>query len=1128
MTSPLEDLFAAVVARIEAHEQGDSGPLLDDEAVTQSGALYEQATGDDGVPLDVVRVLAWLHWYRYLALPEGPDQEDLNQALALFAAIADVDPEAVPPPVARYLASGGYPEQAAGGPAALQLLHQAMSTDDEAALDRAVEMLTAAAEQTPAGAPDLVVYLINLNIAMQLRYERSGALEDIDAAVHFGRLAVAQTSPDHEHRAACLSNLGNALRSRYARAGVAADLDDTIVAARQALDALAADDPNANIPLSVLSPALLDRFQLAGAADDLTESVELARRAVAATPADHPHGAAFRSNLAAALQVRYERSGGANDLDEAIDAAREALRDPASDASSTGGRWSNLSNLLRLRFQRTGSAADLDESVHASRRAVAATEPAHPMLMETLSSLGAALQLRFFRNGSLQDLDEAVDAARRAVELTPPDHPDRPGRLSNLSNGLRQRFEWTGSTVDLDGAVTAAREATQGTPSTSAAAGKHLSNLGQALRVRFEHTRAADDLDEAIAATRRAIDLRRAGDIERGSWHSILGDLLRSRFLDSGAQADLTESISVSRLAVDLFEAGQPDVAHALLTLGRNLLERGTAADLAEALGAFARSTSVTGAPAVTRLVTARLWARTVAQHSGPASALPMYTAAIGLLPLLAWRGVPRADLRHLVRTAATTLGCEAAACAIDAGRPDVAVELLEQGRGILWAQLLDTRTDLDALRQAHPELAAGVARCRDLLDAPSADTGISSDALMRAAQEFDDLVERVRALPPTPEFPRPAAFLRPPALRELTPDSDAGPVIILNVSRWRCDALIVTAAGVVTVPLPDLTEDAVLHAANRYLNALQLHESNPPGPVGVLTLERAITSALEWLWDSIAGPVLDALGHAAASGTEPPRVWWCPTGALTVLPLHAAGHHAGEAGNTVIDRVISSYTPTLRALAHARSRDTPMADRRLLVVALPDTPGHPPLPGAATEQRLLSRLLPEQRRTILAGHDATHDAVTAALTRHRWVHASCHGTQNLTDPSLGGLVPHDWRANGLIGPDEFARARHNGGEFAFLSACKTATPAITDIDEAITLVTAMQYAGWRHVIGTLWSVWDHTAVEVAQGVYAAITTTAGIAPERSSHALHAVVRGLRDRQPRQPTVWAPFIHAGL
>ena len=53
--------------------------------------------------------------------------------------------------------------------------------------------------------------------------------------------------------------------------------------------------------------------------------------------------------------------------------------------------------------------------------------------------------------------------------------------------------------------------------------------------------------------------------------------------------------------------------------------------------------------------------------------------------------------------------------------------------------------------------------------------------------------------------------------------------------------------------------------------------------------------------------------------------MWWCPTGPLTILPIHAAGHHADSVSGTtptkqsVLDRVVSSYAPTLSALIRAR-----------------------------------------------------------------------------------------------------------------------------------------------------------------------------------------------------------------
>ena len=75
------------------------------------------------------------------------------------------------------------------------------------------------------------------------------------------------------------------------------------------------------------------------------------------------------------------------------------------------------------------------------------------------------------------------------------------------------------------------------------------------------------------------------------------------------------------------------------------------------------------------------------------------------------------------------------------------------------------------------------------------------------------------------------------------------------------------------------------------------------------------------------------------------------PDRTLTVLPIHAAGHHprhrtaATGSSDCVLDQVISSYTPTLTALSRARQL-LPLAPARHLGVGMPTTTDLPPLPA--------------------------------------------------------------------------------------------------------------------------------------------------------------------------------------
>lgn len=166
-------------------------------------------------------------------------------------------------------------------------------------------------------------------------------------------------------------------------------------------------------------------------------------------------------------------------------------------------------------------------------------------------------------------------------------------------------------------------------------------------------------------------------------------------------------------------------------------------------------------------------------------------------------------------------------------------------------------------------------------------------------------------------------------------------------------------------IGLPALTPSAVGEHARALLAAAEEFD------------ERRLAGEQEWLWDSLAGPVLDGIGIQARPGTTDvwPRVWWCPSGLLGALPIPAAGHHETRRDPlTVCDRAVSSSTPTLRALMRSRARASPGEEPAqvshcadLVVVAMPQTPASSDLPGAAAELALLGSCSASESRSSSA-----------------------------------------------------------------------------------------------------------------------------------------------------------------
>ncbi|MFI6761930.1 CHAT domain-containing protein [Micromonospora sp. NPDC050417] len=1053
---------------------------------------------------------------------------DLDEAVKVSQAAVDATPFDNPDRAAMLTVLGLALRARAG-----QAGH---STD----LDEAVRTSRQALDDLAVDHPDRVMYMSNLAGALQARFERTGDLDDLDETVRVGREAVSAIAVDHPYRAPLVARLGHVLRESFDRTGDLAALNEAVeLLGGEAVNA-AVDDPveRAGI-LTNLGSVLLARFDRTGLSADLDDAVEISGRAVEVASSDQPDDPTLLSNFANTLRTRFRHSRQIGDLDEAVRMGQRAVQAAPPGHPDRAMCLSNLGFTLTTRYEYTGQLADLDEAVRVGRQAVEATPTGHPKRAMCLSNLGSALHARFERTGRLADLEESVRLGQQTLDATVGDYPDRATSLSAVGSALLASYRRTGRFTDLDEAVRVIREALGITPLDHPRRFTRLANLSGVLQVRFEHGGVLTDLAEAVWLAQQAAD----GDDDAGQAMrlSTLSSALLARFERTRQPADLEEAIRLGQRAVRAATEDDPHRAMYLTNLGLAFHGRykrtGRADDVAEAARAWSQVSASTAVAAAVRVTAARLHAEMIASAHGRLAAADVYEAAVvNLLPLLSWRGVERQDQQHLLDSTAASLGRDAAACAIAAGRHDRAVELLEQGRGVLWAQLLDIRTDLTRLTQAHPELADRLSLCRARLEQPAGTLDGPHDASQQqyeretrhqAAYEYDRLVAQIRALPATAGFPEPDQFLAPPRLSGLLPPGD-GHIVIVIVSQWGCDALALHREGVRPIPLGDLHAQAVTDEANRYLSALEDFDNSRRSTADRIVLDMAVTTALEWLWEHIAAPVLHALGHTTTPTDDEhwPRIWWCPTGPLTALPIHAAGHH--HTSDTVYHRVVSSYAPTLRALAQVdnHSPASTGAASKMLVVALPETPHRAPLPGATAERDLLASVLPD-RHTILTGPAATRQNIIAALPHHAWLHAACHGYQDIVEPDAGGLAPYDWDAAGLVTVVDLAAQPTSGGELAFLSACNTATGGVANTDETITVAAALQHTGWRHVIATLWNISDLSATEVANGFYPRLLKGGILDSAHTAQALHHTVRGLRDRAPHRPSTWAPFLHIG-
>jgi CHAT domain-containing protein len=117
----------------------------------------------------------------------------------------------------------------------------------------------------------------------------------------------------------------------------------------------------------------------------------------------------------------------------------------------------------------------------------------------------------------------------------------------------------------------------------------------------------------------------------------------------------------------------------------------------------------------------------------------------------------------------------------------------------------------------------------------------------------------------------------------------------------------------------------------------------------------------------------------------------------------------------------------------------------------------------------------------------------------------------------------------------DIVRSQLPNAEFAFLAACHTAE--LTDgspADEALHLAAAIQYCGFRSVVGTMWAMADDDGQGLAENFYKSVFSSrkewAGVCyHERTAEALRDAVVRLRKRKGIGMSLerWVNYVHYG-
>lgn len=228
--------------------------------------------------------------------------------------------------------------------------------------------------------------------------------------------------------------------------------------------------------------------------------------------------------------------------------------------------------------------------------------------------------------------------------------------------------------------------------------------------------------------------------------------------------------------------------------------------------------------------------------------------------------------------TKAEGLAINGAALALTLGQPDVAVELLEEGRAVFWNQHLRLRSHFDALPEHLSRPLAEISRQLDVDvtnqsdnrdDATPPDKSIFEVQISqrrRLGERFDALIQEARSVS---GFER---FLQPEPFAVLARAAAKSPAVVLVAGRFSCFAVIIASPDhpEKAVSLPNISAGRLKHLGEVLQVCNKERRQIPRDATG--SRDRAMKTKgrkdstsgtkeiLAELWLSIMQPIIQAL----------------------------------------------------------------------------------------------------------------------------------------------------------------------------------------------------------------------------------------------------------------------------
>jgi tetratricopeptide (TPR) repeat protein len=720
--------------------------------------------------------------------------------------------------------------------------------EDKQHLDEAVEQARSELTKVEDGSSEqLALSLWALSETLEDRYDALDDVRDLRERAALRKRAISLLHDADERHSPWTYRLGWTYYALSFESEGPEARDLAIQHFLRALELLPPDDTRVPYALILCSELLDRRYWKSRSFEDAEKAVRLSRQARSLMDTDHVWSRLADSTLCSALSglgmahvdvfhTREDKSMA--DLEDSIAAYRERLRMCPPDTDRYPEALNELGTALGILFKNCGDRAAGHEAFSLHQAAVAASPPGHPGRYNSLQALGLAVEYLSTEETHERDLALRTSIFEEALTLTPLGHEGRIDSLQFVASVHRSQFYITRNEEQINRAAEMYEESIQICPREHEQRHQCLSMYAALLIVRYEEYASAADLDRAEECCQEVLGLIRPNH--------------PAKFLAFN-----------NLLCIYLLRDAPDSMDHAIKWMFCLLENR--YGNVRDRLDAVLRSLhymrnqilSVNGS------------------HEQRDRLLEIHRQALQLISQVAHTALDvETRLQNLMET--ERLAIDAATVALACSRPEAAIECLEDGRAMFWAQGLVLRASFEELPS---EMATELRDISQFLETGSyspqgnALAGTPEDLagmMRRKTTRYRVLLEEARKLPGM------GRFLLNVGYPVLSTASKNGFIVVLLGDQMQCHAIAIAPDGVARhIPLPGLDPAEVDHLgvfikeeSMRYRSEMQ--ESDDGGnEIDRLRLKMkkphsTAEISLAKLWHKVIKPIVSALNLKA------------------------------------------------------------------------------------------------------------------------------------------------------------------------------------------------------------------------------------------------------------------------